>query len=142
MLHQCLHFPYHLHLPLDILVRYELLQPIGFLLLTGCRCEGSRTATVLRISGSVCNRNLSDAVITPTGFFQAKSVPIVTVMAVLFKSSHRSRLPRHLQLVKYSRSTHAIGVARRGRRSLRSSVEEEKTKGNDGGLVLRSSESI
>lgn len=50
------------------------------------------------------------------------------VTAVLFMSSHRSRLPLHLQLVKYSRSMHASGVARWRRRSLRSSVEEEKTK--------------
>lgn len=133
MLPQCPHFPYHLHLPLDILVRYQLLQPIGFLLLTGCRCEGVSNGdgahAVLRIAASVCNRNLSDAILTPTGFFQAKSVPIVTVTAVLFMSSHRSRLPRHLQLVKHGRSTHASGVARQGRRFfLRSLVEEEKTK--------------
>lgn len=104
-------------------------SPINWLQMWGVS-NGDGAHVVLRISASasVCNRTLSDAIITPTGFFQAKSVPIVTVTAVLFMSSHRSRLPRHLQLVKYSRSMHASGVAQWRRRSLRSSVEEEKTK--------------
>lgn len=102
-------------------------SPINWLQMWGVS-NGDGALVVLRISDSVCNRNLSDAIITPTGFFQAKSVPIVTGMAVLFVSSHRSRLPRHLQLVKCSRSTHASGVARRRWLSLRSLVEEEKTK--------------
>lgn len=56
----------------------------------------------------------------------------MTVTAVLFVSSDQSRITCHLQLVKYSRSMHASGVAQRGRRSLRKFVEEEKTKKKGG----------